>query len=115
MIRLQQITHRFESEKIMLSNVSLAVRPGENFVLIGPSGHGKSTLLKLISGLIQPQRGTVLINETDIYNCAKNRRIELMNKMGMLFQKNALFDSLSVGENLAFPLREVSDLNEEEI
>lgn len=115
MITLEQITHRFDGSKNLLTNVSIAMRRGENFVIVGPSGHGKSTILKLMSGLIEPQRGKVIINNINLYDCLPAQRIELMNKTGMLFQKNALFDSLTVGENLAFPLREVSGLSEQEI
>jgi phospholipid/cholesterol/gamma-HCH transport system ATP-binding protein len=115
MIELTQITHRFDEEKILLNDVNLAMRRGESFVLVGPSGHGKSTLLKMMGGLIEPQRGEIKIEGVNLYNCSHDERVRVMNKIGMLFQKNALFDSLTVGENLAFPLREATSLREDEI
>ncbi len=100
MIILEGLSVSFKKNKTLFSNVNLAVRRGETFVLLGASGTGKSTLLKTISGLLTPTSGRVTVNSS---------------KLGMLFQKNALFDSLSVCENLAFPLREQGELNESEI
>ncbi len=92
------------------------MRRAERLVLVGPSGQGKSTLLKIISGLIPPSQGEVLIHGQNVYKSSRLIRKTLMDKIGMLFQKNALFDSLTVGENLAFPLREVyKNLSEADI
>ena len=115
MIELRKISHGFENSAPVLTNVNLAMRRGESFVMVGPSGQGKSTLLKILSGLIAPTKGEVLIEEKNLYTCSRFERQETMNKIGMLFQKNALFDSLTVGENLAFPLRETFHLTEKEI
>lgn len=90
MINLQQVGKRF-SGKWIFRDLTLSVSRGESIVLIGPSGSGKSALLKIIAGLLRADSGSVRTESTDI---------------GMLFQKNALFDSLSVADNLLFPLRE---------
>lgn len=115
MIEVKNLTHKFENTQTILADVNLALRRGETFVMVGPSGQGKSTLLKILSGLIAPTKGQVFIGDADLYACGKKQRADLMNKIGMLFQKNALFDSLTVGENLAFPLREVGHLAERQI
>lgn len=82
---------------------------------MGPSGQGKTTLLKTMAGLITPRNGRVFINNQEWSTLGSNERFETLKKLGMLFQKNALFDSLTCGENIAFPLRETTDLSEEEI
>ncbi len=89
--------------------------PGECVVLVGPSGKGKTVLLKLFAGLLKPTLGQVQIEDKDLNQLAPHEQKQLLLKMGMLFQKNALFDSLSVGENIAFPLREKTKLSEAEI
>jgi phospholipid/cholesterol/gamma-HCH transport system ATP-binding protein len=113
-IELREVSVSF-NDQVILEKVSFSVFLGETVVLIGPSGHGKSTLMKVMAGLVRPQRGDVLVEGENIYAVSVARRQELMCKMGMLFQKNALFDSLSNGENIAFPLREVTDYSEEQI
>lgn len=102
-------------EQSVLKDISLEVSRGEKLVLMGPSGHGKTTLLKTMSGLITPRNGKVFINGQDWSTLGDKERFETLKKLGMLFQKNALFDSLTCGENIAFPLRETTDLSEEEI
>lgn len=82
---------------------------------MGPSGQGKTTLLKTMAGLITPRNGKVFIRGHDWATLGANERFEVLNKLGMLFQKNALFDSLTCGENIAFPLRETTELSEAEI
>jgi phospholipid/cholesterol/gamma-HCH transport system ATP-binding protein len=113
-IDLQNVTVSFGSETI-LSHINLKIHQGERVAVIGPSGQGKSVLLKTIAGLITPTEGKVLIEEKEWHLLDRKSRKVLLAKLGMLFQKNALFDSLTCGENIAFPLREVSDLSEEEI
>lgn len=99
----------------LLKDVSLQIPRGESVVLIGPSGFGKSVVLKLFAGLLRPTQGRVLVEGRDLHALKESERAELMLKMGMLFQKNALFDSLTVAENIAFPLREKTSLTEGEI
>ena len=113
-IELQNVSLEFDGH-IVLKNVSLAVSPGEKIVLIGPSGHGKTALLKVMAGLLPPTSGSVLINGKNLQTVGLSEKQRIICKMGMLFQKNALFDSLTCAENISFPLREVRDLPEEEI
>jgi phospholipid/cholesterol/gamma-HCH transport system ATP-binding protein len=115
MIELNGVGITFSSGAPLLSNVNLAVRRGETFVVIGPSGVGKSVLLKTVAGLIKPTSGQVLIEGKDLNRISRRERASVMQKMGMLFQKNALFDSFTVSENLAFPLREVGGYTEDQI
>lgn len=100
---------------VLLESVNLSIGRGEKLVLVGPSGHGKSVLLKCMGGILPPTQGRILIEGEDLYKADPSRRQKLMLSMGMLFQKNALFDSLNVGENIAFPLREVTQLSESKI
>lgn len=113
-IELQNVTLVFGAE-VLLENLNLSIERGENFVLIGPSGQGKSTLLKLMAGLITPTSGDVLIEGKNWKTMRGIERAEIARKTGMLFQKNALFDSLTVFENVAFPLRELAHAPESEV
>ena len=113
-INLSEVSISFEGNTV-LHNVSLNVTEGESVAIIGPSGQGKSILLKLMAGLVPPTEGKVLVRGENLFEISGARRQKLINKIGMLFQKNALFDSLTCGENIAFPLREVTELSEQEI
>lgn len=97
----------------LLSQVNLSIQKSESFVLIGPSGEGKTVLLKLMAGLLSPTSGKVLIEGQDLAELQGKKRDELMRKIGMLFQKNALFDSMTCSDNIAFPMRETTDKTEE--
>ena len=99
----------------LLRHVNVSISAGEAFVLIGPSGQGKSTLLKVMAGLVESTSGEVVIEGRALKLLRSHEREKLSQKMGMLFQKNALFDSLTCGENVAFPLREVAHASENEI
>jgi len=99
----------------LLQNVNLEIAQGESVVLIGPSGLGKSVVLKLFAGLLKPSSGQVIIEGKDLHAVSTREQMALQLRMGMLFQKNALFDSLSVSENIAFPMREKTSLSEAEI
>lgn len=114
LIEFRKVTLRFGRETL-LENVNLNVQSGEAFVLIGPSGQGKSSVLKLMAGLIDPTSGEVLVGGRSYRSMHRAEREELARKVGMLFQKNALFDSLTAGENVAFPLREVLGATENEV
>ena len=113
-IELRNVSLSFDSE-VLLENINLSIARGEAFVLIGPSGQGKSTILKLMAGLIEPTSGEVLIEGKNRKTMRSSERDEINHKTGMLFQKNALFDSLSAFDNVAFPLREVVHAPEAEI
>lgn len=114
MISLKDITVAFDSQ-VVLKNVSLDIGLGESFVIVGPSGQGKTTLLKTMSGLVTPQNGKVFIEQKDWLTLGNKERLPLLKKMGILFQKNALFDSLTCVENICFPLRETTHLSDWEI
>ena len=102
-IQLDGITKRFGSVKA-LQGVDLEVAKGESVVLIGPSASGKSLILKTILGLSPPNNGHVRIDGEDITRLKDHEREPFIRRMGMLFQQNALFDSLTVWENVAFRL-----------
>lgn len=99
----------------ILEDVSFAAREGETIALVGESGTGKSTALKLVLRLLVPDTGRVLIDGEDITHLSFEEALEVRQKMGMVFQGAALFDSMSVFENVAYPLREHTDLDEDEI
>lgn len=91
-------------DKQVLQDVSLEINNGESLVILGGSGSGKSVLIKLISGLIEPTSGSVLIDQQETTSLTQSKRDNLMAKFGFLFQGGALFDSLPIWENVAFRL-----------
>src|SRR5262249_40798878 len=95
--------------------VDLFVPLGCLYGLIGPGASGKSVLLKMITGLMRPDYGRVVVAEKDVHQLTELELQTFRLKFGMLFQNNALFDYMTVGENIAFPLRRLFDLPEEEI
>lgn len=113
-LELQDVSIDF-GDGSLLNSVNLKIPAGESVVLIGPSGYGKSVVLKLFAGLLKPTSGRVLVEGQDLHALSLTKQSELLLKMGMLFQKNALFDSLTVAENIAFPLREKTRMSESEI
>ncbi|MCL5966956.1 MAG: ATP-binding cassette domain-containing protein [Deltaproteobacteria bacterium] len=113
-IRFVNVDKILEGRKV-LDGVTLEIPRQRITVIVGLSGAGKSVSLKLMVGLMKPDRGQVLINGADINHLARKELYEIRRRFGMLFQGGALFDSLTVFENVAFPLRETSSLPEEEI
>jgi phospholipid/cholesterol/gamma-HCH transport system ATP-binding protein len=114
MIRLEDIHKSFDGLEV-LRGVSFEVAAGEILALIGMSGHGKSVILKHIVSLITPDRGHVYIDGKDISRLRGDELDALRSRLGFLFQGGALFSSLTVFDNVAFPLREKTKLGEEEI
>jgi phospholipid/cholesterol/gamma-HCH transport system ATP-binding protein len=112
-VELEHVSLAF-SEPV-LEDVSITAREGQTIVIVGESGTGKSTILKLILRLLRPDEGRVFVDGEDITEVSFQEALQIRQKMGMVFQGSALFDSLSVYENVAFPLREHTDMNEEEI
>lgn len=104
MISLNNLSYQVDNQ-VILNGVDLQFQEGETFVIMGPSGCGKSTLLRLMMGLIQPTSGWIEIAGTNTLNFTANEWRNIRYKMGMVFQSAALFDSLSVYENVAFGLR----------
>lgn len=114
-IELKQLEFNFGTKDWGLENINLNIANQESFVMVGPSGGGKTVLLKLMAGLYKPLSGQVFIEGQDFHQLKIKQQQNLMFKMGMLFQKNALFDSLTVLENVTFPMTEVTDLSSKEI
>ena len=114
MIRIENICKSF-GEKQVLKNINMEIREGETLAIIGGSGSGKSTLLRLLIGLDRPTSGEIYIMGQAISHMQEAELDKLRMNMGMVFQYSALFDSMTVGENVAFGLREHTDLSEEEI
>jgi phospholipid/cholesterol/gamma-HCH transport system ATP-binding protein len=114
MIRLEHITVEFDNRKI-LDDVTFQVNDGETKVLLGPSGAGKSSLLKVILGLWRPQAGSVTIDGVNITPLSEREQLPIRRRMSMVFQGNALFDSLTVAENVGFFLQEHSRITQGEI
>ncbi|MEI7774572.1 MAG: ATP-binding cassette domain-containing protein, partial [Verrucomicrobiota bacterium] len=98
--------HKTLGVEKVLCGIDLIVPEGGTLVVLGRSGSGKSVLLKHLVGLFQPDAGRVLVNGEDISGLKERQLGPIRKKVGILFQSGALFDSMSVGENLAFPLRE---------
>lgn len=103
------------SGKEVLRGVNLTVAAGESLVIVGGSGAGKSVLLKHLIGLIQPDRGHVIVDGEDLACAEPERCLAIRRKFGMSFQEGALFDSMNVFDNIAFPLRRHTRMSEEEI
>ena len=114
MIRLVDIHKSFGKQKV-LDGLNLDIEDGKTTVIIGRSGGGKSVLLKHVIGLLKPDSGQVLIDDVDMTKLNERDLNEIRKRFGMLFQEAALFDSMTVGENVAFPLREHTKMTEEEI
>ncbi|HKW44982.1 MAG TPA: ATP-binding cassette domain-containing protein [Candidatus Eremiobacteraceae bacterium] len=113
-IRLQCVEMRY-GQKIVLSDCSIDCKRGEITCVIGLSGAGKSSILRVINGLRRVHRGHVFINNVETTRLNERSLIEIRKKMGFAFQYSALFDSLTVGENVAYPLYEHTTLSREEI
>ncbi len=114
MIKLVNLHKSFGKQKV-LDGLNLDIEEEKTTVIIGRSGGGKSVLLKHIIGLLRPEQGQILIDGTDITKLNDRALNEIRKKFGMLFQEAALFDSMNVGENVAFPLREHTTMKEKEI
>jgi phospholipid/cholesterol/gamma-HCH transport system ATP-binding protein len=112
--RLEDVTVRY-GQKIVMEHLSLDIVEGAITCIIGLSGAGKSTILRLINGLRRPDAGRVLVKGRDISGLPERELIEVREKIGFSFQFAALFDSLSIYENVALPLRERTALPEEKI
>ncbi len=104
-----------KTEDVILKNISLQIKHGETLGIIGPSGGGKSVLLKTMAGLYAPKSGHVYCEGEDWQNLKSEEKRKLALHIGMLFQKNALFDSLSAAENIAFPIQEHMQWSKEKV
>ncbi len=96
-------------------NISLSIHRGEGVTILGPSGTGKTLILKMIAGLLTPTRGEVLVFGSDITSATEAELLAVRARIGFLFQGAALFDSLTVFENIAYPLREIGETDEDKL
>ena len=120
MIRIEGVSKAFRPTgggppNRVLRDVSLNVPPGCLYGLIGPGAAGKSVLLKMIVGLMRPDEGSIFVDGQDVTQSSELELQKMRLKVGMLFQNNALFDHLTVSDNIAFPLRRLTSLPESEI
>ncbi|UCC44933.1 MAG: ATP-binding cassette domain-containing protein [Candidatus Zixiibacteriota bacterium] len=114
MIQLRNVSFSY-GDKAVLQNISFSIEDRESAVIMGPSGSGKSTILRLILGLLNPSEGEVLINGQNISAMPEKHRRRIRKNIGMVFQDGALFDSLTVGENVGYYLLEHTKMTWAEI
>ena len=113
-ISLKKLNITF-GENVVINNIDLDIRQGETLAVLGPSGSGKSTILRAMIGLLQPTAGEIFVQGEQVSSLDEDGWNKLRQKMGMVFQYSALFDFLTVGENVAFGLRQHTDKSNEEI
>lgn len=113
-VRLDHVTKSFDGRKV-LDDISFEIEKGKAFCLLGRSGTGKSVTLRHIIGLVQPDAGQVFVEGRDITQLGRRQLSDVRTRMGFLFQSAALFDSMTVGENVEFPLRRHTKLSAAEI
>lgn len=114
MIKITDLKKSFNSKKV-LDGVNLDIEQGKITVIIGRSGEGKSVLIKHIIGLLRPDEGRIFLDDLELTSMKERDFNEVRKRFGMLFQGAALFDSMTVAENVGFPLKEHTDLNDEDI
>jgi phospholipid/cholesterol/gamma-HCH transport system ATP-binding protein len=114
LVQLRGVTFRFGGRAI-LDHLNLSVAPRERLVVLGPSGTGKSTLLRLLIGTLRPDAGSVEVKGFDLARLKQRKLIQLRMQMGMVFQYSALISSMTVRENLALPLEELTRKSQDEI
>ncbi len=114
MIQIKNLQKKF-GQKEILKGIDLDIKTGHTTVIFGLSGSGKSTIIKHIVGLLKPDGGSILIDNKDVTKLNELSLLDLRKRIGFLFQSGALFDSMNVFENIAFPLREHKKMSESEI
>ncbi|MDQ1742140.1 MAG: phospholipid/cholesterol/gamma-HCH transport system ATP-binding protein [Pseudonocardiales bacterium] len=113
-VAVQGLTKSF-GKQVIWGDVTLTLPPGEISVMLGPSGTGKSVFLKTLVGLLKPDRGSIVIKDVDLARCSEHQLYETRKLFGVLFQDGALFGSMNLFDNIAFPLREHTRKSESEI
>ena len=114
LIRVRGVKKRF-GQKIVHDGIDLDIYQGEVLTLMGGSGSGKSVLLRALIGLEKPDEGEIFVGDTDIVKLDEDELVEIRKRIAYVFQYGALFDSFTVADNLAYPLREHTDMTEKEI
>lgn len=114
LVEVKNLTFK-RGERVIYSNLNLQIRKGKITAIMGPSGIGKTTLLRLIGGQLVPDSGEILFDGQDVSRASNKQLYKLRQRMGMLFQSGALFTDLSTFDNVAFPIREHTTLSEEMI
>src|SRR5262249_39347128 len=115
MVELRDVMMQFEDEKKVLDGFSLGVEPQERLVIMGQSGSGKSTILRLILGMLQPGAGSVFFKQFEITRLRRRKLQQVRRHIGMVYQYSALLSSRSVRDNVALPLEELTDKSRKEI
>ncbi len=110
-VTIRHLTFR-RTEKVIFNHVDFDIQRGKITAIMGPSGAGKTTLLNLIGGQLYPKAGTVKVDGENVHELSRSNLYRVRKKMGVLFQSGALFTNLSVFDNVAFPIREHTNLNE---
>ena len=113
-IRIQNVSFQ-RDDKVILDDVSMDIQRGSIVAIMGPSGVGKTTILRLISGQLQPSYGSIEVNGEEVSAMTRRQLYECRKDIGVLLQNGALFTDLTVFENVATPLREHTDLSEDAI
>ncbi len=114
MITVEHLSKTLGGQKV-LKDISFEVATGEILIFLGPSGVGKTVLLKHLIGLLQPDQGTVIVKGTNITKLSQSQQLKMRKDFGYLFQEGALYDFMNVLDNVAFPLREHTQLNYQQI
>ena len=114
LVQVQDLTVRFGAQEV-LRDINLEIPPGQTLVLLGESGCGKTVLMKSIIGLIRPTYGSVIFDAEDLSRLGDRQLSHLRLRFGFVFQNAALFDSMTIAQNVAFPLRQHGRLNEQQI
>ena len=114
LVRVKNLTRVFGRQRV-LRDISLDIPPGQTLVLLGESGCGKTVLMKSIIGLIRPSKGQVLFDGNDINRLNQQQLSKIRLRFGFVFQNAALFDSMTIGQNVAFPLRQFGRYNNDQI
>src|SRR5438094_533964 len=112
-IEFVDVSKSFDDKRKVLDGVSFGVEKGETFAILGPSGAGKTVTLTLAVGLLKPDNGRIIVDGEDITNMTEQQLAPVRRKVQLVFQSGALFDSLSVWENVAFPLSDGAHTDED--